>query len=61
MNQIYSGIALIIIGSTLLIVSSRMAKAGKEPSLSKQPYLRNGGLGFVFFGCYYLIKYFLNI
>ena len=60
MNQLLSGFTMIVVGVVLLIVYKRAAKNQREDTALKAPYLKNGGIGFLFFGFYYLVRYFLG-
>lgn len=60
MNQLFAGAAMIVMGIVLLVVYNRAAKAQKENTTFQTPYLKNGGIGFLLFGLYYLLRYFTN-
>lgn len=60
MNQLISGVTLLILGAVLLVFYSRNAKRQKEATTFETPYLKNGGIGFILFGIYFLIRYFTN-
>ena len=59
MNQLLAGITLIVLGVVLLIVSAKSARTRQENATTQTPYLKNGGIGFVLFGLYYLLRYFI--
>ena len=60
MNQLISGITLIVLGTVLILFYSSQAKKQSESPLFEKPYLKNGGIGFVLFGVYYLLRFFIE-
>jgi hypothetical protein len=44
----------------LLVVYNNAARTQKENTIFQTPYLKNGGIGFILFGFYYLMKYFMK-
>jgi hypothetical protein len=60
MLQLLIGFTMIALGAILLLIHFRSPKAQKENNAFEIPYLKNGGIGFVIFGIYYLIRYLLN-
>lgn len=60
MNQLIGGFTFIISGSILLLIHARTTKAQKENTTFQTPYLKNGGIGFVLIGLYFLVRYFYN-
>ena len=59
MNQILSGITMIVVGSVMLVIYNRSVKA-QENTAFQTPYLKNGGVGFILIGLYFLGKYFAS-
>lgn len=57
MNQLFAGAAMIVMGIVLLITYNRAARTQKENTTFQAPYLKNGGIGFLLFGLYYLVRY----
>jgi hypothetical protein len=60
MNQLLAGATLLILGIVLLIFHSRNTKQQKGTTSFETPYLKNGGTGFILFGLYFLIRYFVK-
>lgn len=60
MNQLFSGCTFIALGIVLLIVHNRATTTQRENTAFQSPYLKNGGIGFLFFGLYYLGRYFAH-
>ena len=60
MNQLFAGGAMIVMGVVLLLVYYRAARSQKENTTFQTPYMKNGGIGFLLFGLYYLLRYFSN-
>jgi hypothetical protein len=59
MNRLLTGIALTVLGIILLVANHRATKSQNE-SAFQSPYMKNAGIGFVFFGVYFLLKYLLG-
>jgi hypothetical protein len=59
MNQLFAGIALTVLGIILFVANYRATKSQNENAF-QSPYMKNAGIGFVFFGIYFLLKYLLN-
>jgi hypothetical protein len=60
MNQLFAGGTMIVVGVVLLVISINASKTQKENTALQTPYLKNGGIGFLLFGLYYLTRYFIN-
>jgi hypothetical protein len=60
MNQLISGVTMIILGTILIVFYNRQSKKQPENSLFEKPYLKNGGMGFILFGIYYLLRFVLE-
>lgn len=60
MSQLFAGFTFIVLGIVLLVISIRSTKTQKENTIFQTPYLKNGGMGFLLFGLYYLARYFMN-
>jgi hypothetical protein len=59
MNQLSAGGIMIVLGIVLLVFYNK-DMAQKENTRLQTPYLKNGGIGFLLFGLYYLARYFMN-
>ena len=60
MHQLMVGIAFMAMGIILIVVYRRMATKEKESSYFEKPYLKNGGIGMILFGIYYISKYLME-
>jgi hypothetical protein len=60
MYHLISGATLIVLGIGLLIFYSWSARQQKERTAFEKPYLKNGGIGFILFGLYFISQYFVK-
>jgi hypothetical protein len=56
MTQLVAGSTFIVLGIILLVIYSKATKSQKENTTSQTPYLKNGGIGFLLFGLYFLVR-----
>lgn len=59
MNQLLVAGVFVILGIILLVVHHRKEKSKDEKAIGEIPYLRNAGYGFILFGIYYLVRFFM--
>jgi hypothetical protein len=59
MNQFFSGLAMIMLGLILILFYNKQSKKQPDHALFEKPYLKNGGIGLILFGLYYLLRFFL--
>ncbi len=60
MNQLFAGGTMIVVGVVLLVFYNNASRAQNENTTFQTPYLKNGGIGFLLFGLYYLFRYLMN-
>lgn len=60
MNQLISSMSLIVLGTVLILFYNSQVKKKPESPLFEKPYLKNGGIGLVLFGVYYLLRSFIE-
>jgi hypothetical protein len=60
MTQLFAGCTFIVLGTVLLVIYNKAIKTQKENTTFQTPYLKNGGIGFLLFGFYFLVRYFTN-
>lgn len=60
MSQLFAGFTFIVLGIVLLVIYNKATKSQKENTTFQTPYLKNGGIGFLLFGLYFLVRYFTN-
>jgi hypothetical protein len=51
---------VIVLGTVIILIYNSQAKKRPESPYFEKPYLRNGGIGVVLFGVYYLLRYFVG-
>ena len=59
MNQILAGLGCLVVGIVMLIFHYSTSRGQRENTALQTPYLRNGGVGFIIFGLYYLLRYYM--